>query len=82
MPRSNFERAQPPLNRLIENFDMENHHRVSFSIGLIEVQSGEDCDSDTLVRAADKLMYQAKNLSRNQPGHKLLTQIGVATQSA
>lgn len=82
MPRSNIEEAQQPLNRLIENFDMEKHHGVSFSIGLIEVQSGEDCDSDTLVRAADKLMYQAKNLSRNQPGHKLLTQIGVATQSA
>lgn len=71
MPRCEIDNARKPMDRLTQDFDQNCGYDVTFSIGV--VQTGPDVyeDMNELIRRADSLMYEAKELSHKQPGHHI-----------
>ena len=68
MPGADLASAESAVGRLIRDFD-PGSNGVSLSVGILQIDSGHDGDPGELVRAADRLMYQSKDLSRQSPGH-------------
>jgi len=76
LPRTEIQDARSVVERLIENFKQKNKTSVSFSVGIISTANIEHCDVDTLVKGADRLMYQAKEMSRKKSGFHICTEEG------
>ncbi len=71
MPRSSIDDAKVLVARLIQSFKQSDNSGVSFAIGIAETGPGAFLDAETLVKKADAAMYQAKALSRQEPGYQV-----------
>lgn len=65
LPQTDAERAQVLAERIIERFTQDRndrfpHVRVSMSMGIASLQMLEAKDADTLIRHADRALYDAK----------------------
>ncbi|MEG3617005.1 GGDEF domain-containing protein [Magnetovibrio sp. PR-2] len=69
MPNTDKAVAADICQRLIQNYDAHETSGVTFSIGVAQTGPDSFIDSDTLVKAADALMYTAKGKSKEKPGH-------------
>lgn len=71
MPRCNLDNVQIPIRRLIDDFDAGENHGVTFSIGVVETGPDNVMGAIDLIKKADGLMYEAKELSHKKPGHHI-----------
>ncbi|MET0048447.1 MAG: GGDEF domain-containing protein [Sedimenticola sp.] len=69
LPNASKDEAQDVCERLIEFFDSDNTHEVTFSIGIVQTGPDEFIDSDAMVKSADIQMYEAKEKAKEVPGH-------------
>lgn len=72
LPRTNIEEARLVINRLVEEFRKVNHTAVTFSAGISETGPEEFLDADSLVKDADKRMYQAKARAKKKAGYYIV----------
>ncbi len=75
MPNTNIDQAKICCDRLIEAFDKKETRDVTFSIGVAQVGPENYADMDSFVKAADQQMYAAKAMSKEEPGHYVVTEL-------
>ena len=69
MPNATKEKAYEVCKRLTANYDSPENKDATFSIGITQIGPEKFMDSDSVVKAADKLMYKAKAKAKAKPGH-------------
>ena len=67
-PRTGKKEAEQIVKRLIKKFEKTERKGISFSIGIVDTGPEDFEDTDSLVKAADKLMYQSKRKSKKKQG--------------
>lgn len=60
MPRTNLDDAVSVCQRIITTFEQDTEHDVTISIGIVSTGPDEHMEIDSLIQAADKQMYKAK----------------------
>ena len=65
MPQVSTDEAQQAAERLITMFRGMDSRSVTLSVGIVSIKEGENIEMEEFIRHADKLMYQAKERSRN-----------------
>ncbi|MGL4394339.1 MAG: GGDEF domain-containing protein [Brevinema sp.] len=69
-PNTSLEAANKILERIrevmVQTTDLEEHLKVTFSAGLIEIKGGTTLTIDELVGEADMLLYKAKDMGRDR----------------
>lgn len=72
MPNTRAEDAHKVCERVIEYFDNNKTYDITFSAGIAQASPNNYLDVDDFIRHADGLMYRAKQLSRESPGHRII----------
>ena len=71
MPNTTSDEAEEFCRRLTTNFDTREVQGISFSIGIFQLGPEKYSNMDSFVKSADKLMYKAKALSKEDPTHQI-----------
>lgn len=70
-PNTVIPQAKSICNRLIETFDCQTTHGITFSMGIAQSGPEKHLAMNEMVKFADAKMYQAKELSHDEPGHHI-----------
>lgn len=62
--------ARNVIDRMIGSFGSDVGG-VTFSVGILEIDTSQDADAADLINAADRLMYRSKDRSKQSPGHHI-----------
>jgi len=68
LPRTETDAARMLCERFTEHYDSIAEAAMHFSFGICQAGPADFADSDSLLKAADELMYAAKTKSRAAPG--------------
>ena len=71
-PNTVIPQAKSICQRLIEIFDCQITHGVTFSMGITQSGPEKHLEMNEMVKFADAKMYQAKEQSHDEPGHHIL----------
>lgn len=71
MPRCDIDNARKPIDRLIKDFDRNCSYDVTLSIGVVQTGPEVYEELNELIKRADGLMYEAKDISHKRPGHHI-----------
>ncbi|MDP6705681.1 MAG: GGDEF domain-containing protein [Alphaproteobacteria bacterium] len=74
MPRTNAGEARSLCERIIDAFERTETEGISFSVGIAVTSVDEPLDGNAFLKAADALMYEAKDAAREAPGFHIRLQ--------
>lgn len=71
-PNTEVSQAESICRRLMEIFDCQTTHGITFSMGITQSGPEKHMEMNEMVKFADALMYQAKERAHKEPGHHIL----------